>query len=77
MNDQPLVYEVSIGRADGNRGRRWRWSVTSLRKAEGKHPGVYDRREHMSGDFGYTYTSWGAYLAAGRTIRDLSRWDNP
>jgi len=55
------VCEVRLKRiAKPVKGRRWRWDVAVFEKTVGQYPGVFDTRDHMTGDFGYSRTKVGA-----------------
>ncbi|MEU4590027.1 hypothetical protein [Micromonospora aurantiaca (nom. illeg.)] len=65
MTRGPDVKEARIVRCRGvGIRRRWRWDVTRFAQVEGRHPGVFDARLHLIGDFGYTST----WLAAAVNV---------
>ena len=47
----------------------WRWDVTQYRLTDPVYPGVFDGRQHLTTDFGYTRTLWGAWRKIRQAVR--------
>lgn len=52
--------------------KHWRWDVT-FHRTSATRGGVYDVRDHLGADFGYTLTEWGAWWQVRQAIRRYPR----
>lgn len=77
IRPKQYVVEVRLKKiASPKKGRRWRWDAAVFQLVEGEHPGVFDCRYHITGNFGYTRTRRGALNKIAESFKEFEEHFN-